>query len=241
MHLADNIIVDGIFRAVDPRFEPIVGASASSLVGMETLRFVHPESQELARTRIQTIANGGVVLPTRFKLVDTGGRKLDALLSSKLITVHGRPATVNRCRILTGPECDMETVCEALETARSLERTGQFGAAATALGDAMRLLCSDCTPAVGVTALMQLGELLENCGYRMRGRRIKDTTLDLLRELGLRTARPVGPSPLGRESSGSAQLLLPEPRHLRPRQPSRRARILQFPTRRPDRSGGPGR
>jgi hypothetical protein len=241
---ADNLIADGVFRAVDPAFQSIVRVGSADLVGAEALRYVHPVYHEAMERRIELIATGVAVLPAMAKILDAYGNAIDVLLSSKVLLLDGKPASISRCRVLSTPYCDLESIQQMLETAVDLERAGQLGAAGRQLREATRLITPNAPACVALAVLDRLGAVLVRSGYPGPGLQIRRDVAELGRELGVsRPPRsgfpepPVGQAP-SLVSPGSAPSR--ERRQLRAHPPrSASARLLRFdPRSRPE--PGPG-
>jgi hypothetical protein len=238
--MADNLIVDGVFRSVDPAFESIVRVVSADLVGAETLRYVHPAYHLAMERRIELIASGVAVLPAMAKILDAKGNAIDVLLSSKVLFLDGRPASISRCRVLSTPYCDLASIQQMLATATDLGKAGNFRAAGRLLREATRLLTPEAPAELALSVLDMLGLVLERSGYAGPGLRIRRDVVDLGRQLGVsRRFRSGSPE---RPDGGSPPLVrpgvVPSPERLQPRSRpplSGSTRLLQFePRSRPE-------
>ncbi|MFA4876942.1 MAG: PAS domain S-box protein [Methanoregula sp.] len=125
---AVSIAQDGFLVYTNPSMSRLLGVPAEELQGQPFARYIWPGDRDLVVARYQRRIAGDVVPDGYdFRLIGPGGGMRWVSLSAALITLKGRPATLNLLTDITERKMAEETIRASEERYRRIVNTAQEG------------------------------------------------------------------------------------------------------------------
>ena len=88
------VVQDRVFQFISPQFQKLVGYSETELLGMDSLRIVHPEDREMVRENAIRMLKGGHASPYEYRYISKSGQTKWVLETVASIQYRGRRAAM---------------------------------------------------------------------------------------------------------------------------------------------------
>jgi PAS domain S-box-containing protein len=114
------IIQDRVFKFINESFFKDTGLKPNELVGIESMRFVHPEDRDMVRENAIQMLKGQRTRPYRYRFISSDGKTRTMLEGVASIHFQGRRAVLGHVTDVTEAERAQEMLQEAYDKERRL-------------------------------------------------------------------------------------------------------------------------